>query len=241
MPDAARRVFTSERLALAERYAALLADDAVVRGLIGPREVPRLWERHLLGCAVLSDAFPADARSVADVGSGAGLPGLVLAIRRPDLEISLVEPLLRRSSFLEEVVDRLSLDNVEVLRARADELHGSRSYDVVTSRAVAPLVRLLGWSMPLVAPGGSLVLMKGSRVHDELDEAAAQVRDWQLAEPQVAQWGTDVLDVPTTVLAVSWEDPQRVGWPSRPVPSPPAATAPRSGGKARRQRTGRRR
>ena len=167
-------MFTSGRLALAERYAAWLADDGVVRGLIGPREAPRLWERHLLNCAVLGEAVPAGAR-VADLGSGAGLPGLVLAIARPDVHVTLVEPLLRRTTFLEEVCADLAphgLDNVSVVRGRAEALHGERTFDVVTARALAPLERLLGWGMPLVAPHGALVAMKGSSAGEEIEAAA---------------------------------------------------------------------
>src|SRR4051812_26987441 len=150
-PEVARRVFPSARLPLAERYAELLATDGVVRGLIGPREAPRLWDRHLVNCALLGELLPEGA-TVCDIGSGAGLPGLVLAIARPDLSMTLVEPLLRRTTFLEEVAASLELTNVEVVRGRADALHGERTFDVVTSRAVAPLDRLLGWSMPLVSP-----------------------------------------------------------------------------------------
>jgi 16S rRNA (guanine527-N7)-methyltransferase len=123
-PDVAAGVF-SHALPLAERYADLLATDGVVRGLIGPREVPRLWERHLVNCALLAEAIPHGA-DVCDIGSGAGLPGLVLAIARPDLSVTLVEPLLRRSTFLREAVSTLGLQNVEVVRARAEELHGKR-------------------------------------------------------------------------------------------------------------------
>ncbi len=149
-PESARGVFPVDRLPLAERYAELLATEGVVRGLIGPREAPRLWERHLLNCAVLAELLPEGA-TVCDIGSGAGLPGLVVAIARPDLRVTLVEPLLRRTTFLDEVVDELGLaGSVEVVRGRAEELHGARTFDVVTSRAVAPLERLLAWSMPLV-------------------------------------------------------------------------------------------
>src|SRR5687768_1434821 len=116
-PESARRVFASQRLPLAERYAELLATEGVLRGLIGPREAPRLWDRHLVNCALLADLVPADS-SVADLGSGAGLPGLVLAIARPDLSVTLVEPLLRRTTFLDEVVAELALDRVEVVRGR---------------------------------------------------------------------------------------------------------------------------
>ena len=145
----------------------LLATDGVVRGLIGPREVPRLWERHLVNCALLGLGVPRGV-TVADVGSGAGLPGLVLAIGRPDLRVTLVEPLLRRTTFLTEAVEHLALANVEVVRDRAEALHGQRSFDVVTSRAVAPLDRLARWCLPLVVPGGRMLAMKGSSAADEV-------------------------------------------------------------------------
>ena len=143
----------------------------MVRGLIGPREAPRLWDRHLLNCAVLGEVVPRGV-AVADVGSGAGLPGLVLAIARPDLRVTLVEPLLRRTRFLDEVVDLLGLQaQVEVLRGRAEELADGRTFDVVTARAVAPLERLARWCLPLVAPGGELVAMKGASAPAEVVEA----------------------------------------------------------------------
>ena len=163
-------MFASDRLALAERYTELLATEGVLRGLIGPREAPRLWERHVLNSAVLAEAVP-DGASVCDIGTGAGLPGLVLAIARPDLAVTLVEPLLRRTTFLDEVVAELELGHVTVVRGRAEDLHGTATFDVVTSRAVAPLERLLGWSMPLVSPTGATVAMKGRSVHDEIAEA----------------------------------------------------------------------
>lgn len=151
VPEVAERVFSPERLPLIERYAASLADAGVIRGLIGPREVPRLWERHLLNCAVLGDAIP-EGMSVCDIGTGAGLPGVVLAIARPDLRVTLVEPLLRRTNYLDEIVSEWDLDNVEVVRARAEALHGQRDFDVVTSRAVAPSIDCSDgrcrWSLP---------------------------------------------------------------------------------------------
>ena len=212
-PEVARRVFSSQRLPLAQRYADLLATEGVVRGLIGPREAPRLWDRHLLNCAVLGDWIPEGAR-VCDIGSGAGLPGLVLAIARPDLSLTLVEPLLRRTTFLQEVVDELELDHVRVYRGRADALHGAETYDVVTSRAVAPLPRLLGWSMPLVAPTGALVAMKGSSVREEIADAADDLRRWGCAEPEVRVLGEGVLSETTVALRVAWADPAQVSWPS---------------------------
>ncbi len=202
-PDTARGVFGS-RLPLAERYAGWLAGDGVVRGLIGPREVPRLWERHLVNCAVLAELLPEGAR-VADLGSGAGLPGLVLALLRPDLEITLVEPLLRRTTFLEEVVADLDLASCEVVRGRAEQLHGERTFDVVTSRALAPLGRLLDWSMPLVGVDGVVLAMKGSRAPEEIESARRELRRHRCADPEVLSVGGSapaLLDPPTTVVRV---------------------------------------
>ena len=215
VPEVARRVFASDRLDLAARYAELLATDGVVRGLIGPREAPRLWERHILNSAVLAEAIPPGS-TVCDVGTGAGLPGLVLAIARPDLRVTLVEPLLRRTTFLEEVVADLGLDNVVVRRARAEELHGSVTFDVVTSRAVAPLDRLLGWSMPLVAPTGAVVAMKGRSIHEEIADAQDFLDEWRCGVPEVSAAGVGLLDPPTTVVRVPWADPARIGWPLVP-------------------------
>lgn len=212
MPAAASRIFPAERLPLLARYADLLATEGVVRGLVGPREVPRLWERHVLNCGLLAQALPRDAR-VADVGSGAGLPGLVLALARPDLRITLVEPLLRRTTFLQEVVDELALAGVVVRRDRADALHGVETFDVVTARAVAPLERLLGWCMPLVAPHGSLVAMKGASVLEEIQAAAAVLDRLGCAPPEVEELGRadDPDGIPQTrIVRVTWADPSRV-------------------------------
>ncbi len=199
-------MFGSQRFPLAARYAELLAGDGVIRGLIGPREVPRLWERHLVNCAVLAEVVPEGA-TVCDLGTGAGLPGIVLAIARPDLRVTLVEPLRRRTTFLEEAVAELGLDRCEVRRARAEELHGSELFDVVTSRAVAPLPRLLAWSMPLVSPGGALLAMKGSRAAAEITDAADDLRRLGCADPEVLSLGGGDparLDPPTTVVRVVW-------------------------------------
>jgi 16S rRNA (guanine527-N7)-methyltransferase len=234
-PDPARGVFPSDRWALVERYVALLATAGVERGLIGPREVPRLWERHVLNCAVVTECLPPEARNVADIGSGAGLPGLPLALARPDLQVTLVEPLLRRTAFLDEVVADLGLSGVSVVRSRAEGLHGSASFDVVTSRAVAPLPRLLAWSMPLLAPAGRLLGLKGAQVREEVDRSRRELEAWETAEPVVRLAGAGVLDPPTTVLEVAWADPGRVGWPSRPMPSgAPSGARPRGGAPAQR-------
>ncbi|WP_197681002.1 16S rRNA (guanine(527)-N(7))-methyltransferase RsmG [Nocardioides scoriae] len=189
------------RLALAAAYADLLATEAIVRGLIGPREVPRLWERHLLNCALVTDLVP-EGRSVADIGSGAGLPGLVIAIRRPDLHVTLIEPLLRRTTFLDLAVSTMDLDNVTVRRGRAEEVHGEMEFDVVTSRAVAPLDRLARWSLPLVRPGGEMLAMKGSSAPEELETHAGVLRRLGGRDPRVVRVGEDLLDVPVTVVGV---------------------------------------
>ncbi|MCB0895979.1 MAG: 16S rRNA (guanine(527)-N(7))-methyltransferase RsmG [Nocardioidaceae bacterium] len=233
-------MFPSERLPVAQRYAELLATEGVVRGLIGPREVPRLWDRHLVNCALVAQVVSPGA-SVCDVGSGAGLPGLVLAIARPDLTVTLVEPLLRRTTFLEEVVSALGLERVDVVRGRADSLHGHRRFAVVTSRAVAPLDRLLRWSMPLVEPEGALVAMKGSSVTEEVEAARPVLDELGCAEPEVvvltgpsdepASGGGTPPAAPSTatVLRVAWAEPGRVTWP---------IAAPSSGGRTE-QRAGR--
>ena len=210
MPESARGVFPSGRLPLAARYADWLAGDGVVRGLIGPREAPRLWERHLLNCAVLAEAVPPSV-SVCDVGSGAGLPGVVLAIARPDLQVTLVEPLLRRTTFLDEVVADLGLDNCVVRRARAEALHGLVHFDVVTSRAVAPLAKLVRWSLPLVSDRGVVVAMKGSSAHEEVRSASAELRRLGCAPAEVLTLGAGVLDPPTTVVRVARRRGARVG------------------------------
>ena len=204
-PPEAASWFPAERLPLAERFAALLATVGVERGLIGPREAPRLWERHLINSAVLSSVVPRDA-TVCDVGSGAGLPGLVLAIARPDLAVTLVEPLLRRATFLTETVDALGLGSVHVERARAEDVRGR--FDVVTARAVAPLARLLEWSMPLVAPAGVLLAMKGVSAEDEVAAAAGTLRRLRCETPEIVELGAG----PSTarVVRVAHADPARV-------------------------------
>jgi len=221
-----RALFPSDRLALVERYGELLSTDGVVRGLIGPREVPRLWDRHVVNCALLATALPRDA-AVADIGSGAGLPGLVVALARPDLQVTLVEPLLRRTTFLDEVVAELGLGNVVVRRDRADALHGKDRFDVVTARAVAPLERLLGWCMPLVAPAGSLLAMKGDSAEEEVAEAGPVLKKLgcapptiEVLEPPGSVTGDDEPRSPQTrAVRVTWADPARVSLPTSAVRS----------------------
>ncbi len=188
-------------------FAALLADAGVTRGLIGPREVPRLWERHLLNCAVVADPavglVPPHAR-VGDVGSGAGLPGLVWAICRPDVRVVMIEPLLRRSTFLIEAIAELGLDGrAEVWRGRAeDAVHepSASGFDVVTARAVAPLDRLVGWTVPLLARNGRLVALKGSSASRELQESRQAAEAAGLIALGVVEVGAGFVDPPTTVV-----------------------------------------
>lgn len=206
-------MFASDALPRIAEYAAWLAGPGVERGLIGPRESARLWDRHLLNCGLLVPLIPARA-TVADLGSGAGLPGLVLALARPDLRVTLVEPLLRRIGFLTEVAEALAVENVEVVRGRAEALHGHRCFDVVTSRAVAPLDRLLTWSMPLVSASGTMLAIKGKSVHDEIAAAGSSVRRLGVAAPEVLNLGgTDGLPA-TCAVRVVWSDPSAVTWPS---------------------------
>ncbi|MGZ4589248.1 MAG: 16S rRNA (guanine(527)-N(7))-methyltransferase RsmG [Actinomycetes bacterium] len=197
---AAEHLF-GDRLPLAEHYAQLLTRDGVVRGLIGPREAGRLWERHLLNSAVVGELIATGAH-VCDVGSGAGLPGLPLALARPDLQVELVEPLLRRASFLSEVLSELGLTNVIVTRARAEDLAGTQRADVVTARAVAPLPKLAGWCLPLLRPHGSLLALKGARAQDELEDAGEQLRRLGALQWTVVRCGDELLQEPTTVVRV---------------------------------------
>ncbi|MFI9595589.1 16S rRNA (guanine(527)-N(7))-methyltransferase RsmG [Nonomuraea sp. NPDC052265] len=200
-PDIARDVFAGEAWDRANAFAELLAGPGVVRGLLGPREVPRIWDRHLLNCAVVAEAVPPEV-SLVDIGSGAGLPGLVLAIVRQDIEVTLLEPLLRRTVFLEECVETLKLDNVEVLRGRAEELAGKREFDVASARAVAPLDRLLKWAMPLLREGGELIAMKGERAAGELAEAESQLRAIGARTAELVTVGHGKVEPPATLVRV---------------------------------------
>jgi 16S rRNA (guanine527-N7)-methyltransferase len=204
-PAAAIAVF-GDRLPLAVEYVRRLSTDGVQRGLIGPREVPRLWDRHLLNCAVLTDLLPESARIV-DVGSGAGLPGIVLALRRPDLEVVLVEPMQRRVDFLDEVVAALGLAaKVRVVRGRADDREVRRNVpaaDWVTARAVAPLDRLVKWCLPLVGPGGRLLALKGARATDEVAEHREALRRAGATVLEIRTLGKDLLAEPTWVVVVA--------------------------------------
>ena len=182
-------------------YADVLVTDGVTQGLIGPREVERIWTRHILNCAVVADPameLVPEAALVADVGSGAGLPGLVWAIARPDVSVICVEPLLRRATFLSAVTEQLGLANVTVLRERAEQAKVAAT--VVTARAVAPLSRLLGWTVPLLSPGGRLVALKGSSAAEEISDADAVRVRLGMGPLTVIECGAGVVDPPTIVV-----------------------------------------
>ena len=175
--DAAREVYGDQFPAI-NRYVDILASTAVEWGLLGPREADRMWDRHILNCAALSSLIATDSR-VADVGSGAGLPGIPLALLRPDLRVTLIEPLLRRSTFLGQTVQDLGVgDRVQVIRSRAEDHH--QTYDFVVARALAPLDRLIGWCNPLRTRGGVILALKGESAPDEVTAARPQLEAAQL-------------------------------------------------------------
>ena len=189
-PAAAAALF-GERIELARSYTASLAQQGETLGLIGPRELPQLWSRHILNSALLA---PLLRGRVGDVGSGAGLPGLVLAIARPDVEMTLIEPMERRTDWLQAEVDRMELTNVRVFRARAEDLPGSgelRPLDQVTARAVSALRTLIPLTAPLVRSGGELVLMKGGRAEDEIQAAQKVIRKHRLQDVEVLELGAE--------------------------------------------------
>lgn len=195
-PDAAATLF-GDRIDLARRFAENLAVHGEERGLIGPLEVPRLWTRHILNSAIAAPFF--SGRAV-DVGSGAGLPGLVLAIARPDVEWTLIEPMERRTAWLTEQVSELGLSNVTVARMRGEEWAEGRVFDAATARAVSALRTLLPFTAPLVRPGGRLVFLKGANVGAEVEAAAKQVRKFGLQDVTVEIVGEGLLDEPTRVF-----------------------------------------
>jgi 16S rRNA (guanine527-N7)-methyltransferase len=202
-PPPEASVLFGDRLALAQRYVVHLVSSGVERGLLGPREAPRVWDRHVLNCAVVAELLPDGARTV-DIGSGAGLPGIPLALARPDLSLVLVEPLARRVDWLRVVVEDLDLP-VTVERGRAEE-PGVRARwegaDVVTARAVAPLARLAGWALPLLRPGGVMLALKGASADAEVARDAVAVRKLGGGEPRTVRCGTDLIDPPSTVVVV---------------------------------------
>ena len=195
---AAEKIF-GDRLELAERFVDHLCSTGIEHGLLGPREVPRMWSRHVLNCAVLAPELPAGGE-VADVGSGAGLPGIALAIARPDVDFMLIEPMERRVQWMDTVVKDLGLDNVRLIRARAEDAVDEVMADVVTARAVSALKKLLPLTVPLLADEGELMLLKGRSAEAEIDAASKAISKHKLQRPEVLQLGGDLLEEPTTVV-----------------------------------------
>jgi 16S rRNA (guanine527-N7)-methyltransferase len=206
-PEVAASVF-GEALPAAERYVARLASDGVTRGLIGPREVGRLWERHVLNSAAVAEAVPEGAR-VVDVGSGAGLPGIPLGLARSDLRVTLVEPMARRVEFLTEVLGDLEEDGAPrftVVRGRAEErsvVAAVGPVDVVTARAVAPLPRLVAWCRGLLRPGTTLVALVGSRAVDELPAVLPELESLGMRDIHPRAVGAELGDAATTVVVMT--------------------------------------
>jgi 16S rRNA (guanine527-N7)-methyltransferase len=183
-------------------YARILGSVGVERGLIGPREVDRLWERHILNCAVVEAGVPRGT-TILDIGSGAGLPGVVWALVRPDLQVTCLEPLLRRATFLTETLAELGIgDRVDVVRGRAEENVGRLSAAVTTARAVAPLDRLARWALPLTEPGGELLALKGSAAEAEIESAATEIRRLGGDDISVEEFGHGIVDPPTRVVRI---------------------------------------
>ena len=209
-PAAAAGVF-GDRVELAKRYAAILAGAGIDRGLIGPGEVGRLWERHILNSAAIGELM-GQAERVADVGSGAGLPGIPLALARPDVSVTLIEPLLRRAEFLAEACELLGL-TATVIRGRAEEgsvQHEAGPVDAVASRAVASLDKLTRWCFPLLAPGGRMMAMKGERAAAEVDEHRQAMRSMGAVDVKVMECGVRYLTPSATVVvAVRGELPAK--------------------------------
>jgi 16S rRNA (guanine527-N7)-methyltransferase len=202
-PETARAVFGAA-LPDAERYVARLASDGVTRGLIGPREVPRLWERHVLNSAAVAEAVPPGAR-VVDVGSGAGLPGIPLGLARPDVTLTLVEPMARRVEFLEEAVAGLGRP-WRVVRGRAEEkavVATVGPVDVVTARAVAALPRLVTWCRTLLRPGAQLVALVGARALAELPALRPELEAAGMRDIAARAVGAALGEAATTVVVMT--------------------------------------
>lgn len=197
-PAAAAALF-GDRIELARKFTAALGEHGEERGLIGPLEPPRLWSRHVLNSAVAAPLFSAGSR-VGDVGSGAGLPGLVLAVARPDVRWVLIEPMERRIAWLTEQTAALGLDNVEIVRARAEDWNQGAVLDAVTARAVSAFRTLIPLTAPLVRDGGELILLKGANAANEIGAAEKQIRKFRLSEVRIEPVGVGLVAEPTRVI-----------------------------------------
>lgn len=200
-PAVADQIF-GERVGLAQAYANALSRDGELLGLLGPLEYPRLWTRHVINSALIAPLLHGE---VGDVGSGAGLPGIPLAIARPDVQFTLIEPMERRHTWLLQVVEELGLTNVKAVRGRAEELAESVSFDQVTARAVAALSKLLPWTVPLVRYGGEVILLKGRSAEAEITKAQKVIRRYKLEDVRVEEVGEDLDTEPTRVIRATVE------------------------------------
>ncbi|MFD1203346.1 16S rRNA (guanine(527)-N(7))-methyltransferase RsmG [Leucobacter albus] len=192
-------MLAGDRIGVLREFAADLAARGEELGLIGPLELPRLWTRHLLNSAVLAPLIRTETR-VADIGTGGGMPGLILGIIRPDVELFLVEPMERRCAWLNEQIERLGLTNTHVKRGRAEEFHGAFEADYVTARAVTALRKLVPLTAPLLRDGGELLFLKGAAINDEIEAAQKVLRKFKLQDIEVTELGTDLLEETTRVF-----------------------------------------
>ena len=204
-PEAAAAIFGSQ-IKLARAYAQKLANDSDELGLLGPRELDKIWSRHILNSAVVAELVK-PGELVADVGSGAGLPGIPMAIAAPDTDFVLIEPMDRRASWLQEVVDELELENVEVVRARAEEVEGGQ-FEVATARAVAALDKLLRLCVPLLKPGGRVIALKGSKAPEEILEAKKLKAKLKIESFEIVVCGEKFLAEPTSVVETRLDSSQ---------------------------------
>ncbi|MDN5549858.1 MAG: 16S rRNA (guanine(527)-N(7))-methyltransferase RsmG [Brevibacterium aurantiacum] len=201
IPPAGTEEFFGAAYPAAQRYAQHLATTGIEWGLIGPREIDRLWTRHILNCAVVAE-FIDDSDVVGDVGSGAGLPGIPIALLRPEAQVVLIEPMERRVEWLKMVVDDLALDNVRIVRARVEELVDEEMFTVVTSRAVKAMTTLIEWTHEVMGPEGRILALKGASVEAELAKTKKLLKRYRLSQPEIHIVDGGILDVPSRVVEI---------------------------------------
>ncbi|RCS89454.1 16S rRNA (guanine(527)-N(7))-methyltransferase RsmG [Brevibacterium aurantiacum] len=201
IPPAGTEEFFGAAYPAAQRYAQHLATTGIEWGLIGPREIDRLWTRHILNCAVVAE-FIDDSDVVGDVGSGAGLPGIPIALLRPEAQVVLIEPMERRVEWLKMVVDDLGLDNVRIVRARVEVLVDEEMFTVVTSRAVKAMTTLIEWTHEVMGPEGRILALKGASVEAELAKTKKLLKRYRLSQPEIHIVDGGILDVPSRVVEI---------------------------------------